>query len=241
MDAIQLHFANLLKDHGFLLTEEQAAQFEIYFQQLVEWNEKINLTAITEREQVYIKHFYDSLSLAFFVDLKKVTSLADIGSGAGFPSLPLKIMFPHLRITIVDSLNKRIIFLKQLVEKLNLSHVNCVHGRAEDMSRLPDYRDRFDLVTARAVAKLSVLNEFCLPFVKKGGLFVAMKGSDVSDEIVEATYSLSELRGRIKQSNRLELPLEQSIRHLIQIEKFNGTPFKYPRKAGLPLKSPLVR
>jgi 16S rRNA (guanine527-N7)-methyltransferase len=241
MDAIQLNFAELLKEHGFGLSDEQGNLFDIYYRELVEWNEKINLTAITEKEQVYIKHFYDSLSLAFFVDLTHVHTLADIGSGAGFPSIPLKIMFPHLKVTIVDSLNKRILFLKQLIEKLSLNNVNCVHGRAEDVSRIPVFRDQFDLVTARAVAKLSVLNEFCLPFVKKGGFFVAMKGSDVSDETEEAVYSLKELKGRIIESNRMELPIEQSVRHLIRIEKVGSTPDKYPRKAGLPLKSPLIK
>jgi 16S rRNA (guanine527-N7)-methyltransferase len=241
MDAIQLNFAELLKEHRFELSDEQVNLFDIYYRELVEWNEKINLTAITEKEQVYIKHFYDSLSLAFFVDLTQVHTLADIGSGAGFPSIPLKIMFPHLKVTIVDSLNKRILFLKQLIEKLSLSNVNCVHGRAEDVSRIPVFRDQFDLVTARAVAKLSVLNEFCLPFVKKGGFFVAMKGSDVRDETEEAAYSLKELNSRIIESNRMELPIEQSVRHLIRIEKVGPTPVKYPRKAGLPLKSPLIK
>jgi 16S rRNA (guanine527-N7)-methyltransferase len=149
-------------------------------------------------------------------------------------------MFPHLQVTIVDSLNKRILFLNQLTEKLNLNQLTCVHGRAEDVSRMPSFRDQFDLVTARAVAKLSVLNEFCLPFVKKGGFFVAMKGSDVSDESKEAAYSLKELNGRIINSQRMELPIEQSVRHLIRIEKIGPTPGKYPRKAGLPLKNPLV-
>jgi 16S rRNA (guanine527-N7)-methyltransferase len=241
MDVIQRDFANLLKERGIELTDMQAAQFEIYFNELVEWNGKMNLTAITEREQVYIKHFYDSLSLAFYVDLQKTATMADIGSGAGFPSVPLKIMFPHLKVTIVDSLNKRIIFLKQLVEKLELSDIHCVHGRAEDISRLQRYRDQFDLVTARAVANLSVLNEFCLPFVRKGGIFVAMKGSDVNEEVTKAAYSLHELKGEIKQVDRMQLPLDQSTRHLIQIEKLNTTPAKYPRKAGLPLKTPLMK
>ncbi|SEC30818.1 16S rRNA (guanine(527)-N(7))-methyltransferase RsmG [Paenibacillus sp. GP183] len=241
MDAIQLNFKNLLKEQGLELSDEQAGLFDIYYQELIVWNEKINLTAITEKEQVYIKHFYDSLSLAFFVDLTQVRTLADIGSGAGFPSIPLKIMFPHLQVTIVDSLNKRILFLNQLTEKLNLNQLTCVHGRAEDVSRMPSFRDQFDLVTARAVAKLSVLNEFCLPFVKKGGFFVAMKGSDVSDESKEAAYSLKELNGRIIDSHRMELPIEQSVRHLIRIEKIGPTPGKYPRKAGLPLKNPLAK
>jgi 16S rRNA (guanine527-N7)-methyltransferase len=241
MDAIQLNFMNLLNEHGFKLSDEQANLFDIYYRELVEWNENINLTAITEKEQVYFKHFYDSLSLAFFVDFNSVHTLADIGSGAGFPSIPLKIMFPHLKVTIVDSLNKRIKFLDQLIEKLDLTDVNCVHGRAEDVSRIPAFRDQFDLVTARAVAKLSVLNELCLPFVKRGGFFVAMKGSAVNDEMVEAVHSLKELKGQIVNCQRFELPIDQSVRHLIRIEKVGSTPGKYPRKAGLPMKSPLVK
>jgi len=241
MDAIQQQFVQLLQQHNIQLTPNQLDQFELYYKTLVEWNEKINLTGITEREQVYMKHFYDSLSLAFFYPIAEVTSLADIGSGAGFPSVPLKIVFPHLQVTIVDSLNKRITFLRELVSLLGLSGVDCVHGRAEDISRMPAFRDHFDLVTARAVARLSVLNEFCLPFVKKGGAFVAMKGSEIEEEANEASYSLSELKARLVQVDRMSLPIEGSVRHFVRIEKLANTPGKYPRKAGTPLKSPLIK
>lgn len=241
MDDIQKSFVELLTKQGISLNDKQLDQFEVYYQELIEWNEKINLTAITEREQVYIKHFYDSLSLSFYLDLPTVYCMADIGSGAGFPSIPLKIAFPHLQVTIVDSLNKRITFLKQLAAKLGLDSVECVHGRAEDTARLPEYRDHFDLVTARAVAKLSVLNEFCLPFVKKGGFFIAMKGSEVDAEVAEASYSLSELKGKIGKIDRMELPYDHSLRHFIHIHKINPTPAKYPRKAGTPLKAPLIQ
>ncbi|NEW07272.1 16S rRNA (guanine(527)-N(7))-methyltransferase RsmG [Paenibacillus sp. SYP-B3998] len=241
MDDIQNNFVKLLKENNIALSIEQLNQFELYYKTLVEWNEKMNLTAITEREQVYMKHFYDSLSLSFYFPMGQVSSLADIGSGAGFPSIPLKIAFPHLRITIVDSLNKRILFLRELVSSLGLKDTECVHGRAEDISRLSTYRDSFDLVTARAVARLSVLNEFCLPFAKKGGAFIAMKGSEIDEELVESSYSLSELRGKLIKVNRMQLPIEDSIRHFVQIEKVAPTPAKYPRKAGLPLKSPLVK
>jgi 16S rRNA (guanine527-N7)-methyltransferase len=241
MDFIQQEFIKLLQEQDISLTAVQLAKFELYYHELVEWNEKMNLTAITERDQVYIKHFYDSLSLAFFCDLNAIETLADIGSGAGFPSIPLKIVFPHLRITIVDSLNKRITFLKQLVDKLGLERIDCVHGRAEDIGRLPNYRDQFDLVTARAVARLSVLNEFCLPFVRKGGLFIAMKGSEIEGELLESAYSLAELRGSITQKERMELPFDQSVRHIVRIEKKGLTPAKYPRKAGTPIKDPLLK
>ncbi|MFD0698491.1 16S rRNA (guanine(527)-N(7))-methyltransferase RsmG [Paenibacillus sp. GCM10027628] len=241
MDAIQQQFVQLLQEHDLTLTPQQLDQFEQYYKTLVEWNEKMNLTAITEREQVYMKHFYDSLSLSFYYPMGQVSSIADIGSGAGFPSIPLKIAFPNIQVTIVDSLNKRILFLRELVSLLGLKDTECVHGRAEDISRMPAYRDQFDLVTARAVARLSVLNEFCLPFVKKGGTFMAMKGSEIEEEMTEASYSLSELKGKIVKVDRMQLPVEESVRHFVRIEKTATTPGKYPRKAGIPLKSPLVK
>ncbi|MFC5450639.1 16S rRNA (guanine(527)-N(7))-methyltransferase RsmG [Paenibacillus aestuarii] len=241
MDAIQQQFVQLLQQHNIQLTSDQLEQFELYYKTLVEWNEKMNLTAITEREQVYMKHFYDSLSLSFYFPIGEASLLADIGSGAGFPSVPLKIAFPHLQVTIIDSLNKRISFLRELVSQLGLNGVECVHGRAEDISRMPAYRDHFDLVTARAVARLTVLNEFCLPFVKKGGTFVAMKGSEIEEELKEASFSLSELKARLVQVDRMSLPIEDSVRHFVRIEKLANTPGKYPRKAGTPLKNPLIK
>lgn len=239
MDEIQQQFTDLLAKENISLSAQQLEQFEQYYMTLVEWNEKMNLTGITERGQVYLKHFYDSLSVAFNFDMGKAVSIADIGSGAGFPSIPLKIAFPHLQVTIVDSLNKRILFLKEIVSALRLSNVDCVHGRAEDIARLPKYRDQFDLVTARAVARLQVLNEFCLPFVKSGGTFIAMKGSEVEEEIQAAAFSLIELKGKITQVFRMVLPIEESVRHFVEIKKTAPTPAKYPRKAGLPLKEPL--
>jgi 16S rRNA (guanine527-N7)-methyltransferase len=239
MDRIQTAFAESLKPHGISLSEQQLQQYETYFNELVAWNEKMNLTGITEREQVYIKHFYDSLSVSFFVPMQERKSIADIGSGAGFPSIPLKIAFPHLKVTIVDSLNKRIQFLNHLCAALGLSDVACIHGRAEDIARMPAHRDRYEVVTARAVARLSVLNEFCLPFAAVGGNFVAMKGSDVTDEV--NGYSLKELWGKHVHTYRFELPDEEhSTRHVVLIQKTAPTPRKYPRKAGVPLKQPLV-
>ena len=240
-DLIQEQFVSHLQPHRLSFSDEQLQQFETYYRLLVEWNEKINLTAITERDQVYLKHFYDSLSLAFYVDMENVETMADIGSGAGFPSIPLKIAFPHLKVTIVDSLNKRIVFLNELVKELGLKDVTCVHARAEDAARLQQHRDQYDLVTARAVARLSVLNEFCLPFVKVGGLFVAMKAADAEEELKEAAFSIGLLKGQLKQVDGLELPVEKSVRHFIQISKIAPTPGKYPRKAGVPLKQPLVK
>ncbi|OXM84525.1 16S rRNA (guanine(527)-N(7))-methyltransferase RsmG [Paenibacillus rigui] len=241
MDSIQTQFVGWCKEQHIDLTAHQLDQFETYYKELVEWNEKMNLTGITEREQVYVKHFYDSLSVSFFTSMSDKQNIADIGSGAGFPSIPLKIAFPHLKVTIVDSLNKRIQFLNHLSERLGLNDVSCIHGRAEDVARIYKHRDQYDLVTARAVARLAVLNEFCLPFCKVNGQFIAMKGNEPAEEIKEAAYSLKQLKGVILHTNRFVLPdSEASVRHLVMIGKQSATPSKYPRKAGTPLKSPLV-
>jgi 16S rRNA (guanine527-N7)-methyltransferase len=233
-------FIEALELKGIQLSTAQLEQFDLYYQLLVEWNEKMNLTAITEKSQVYLKHFYDSISLSFFIPMSDILTMADIGSGAGFPSIPLKIVYPHLKVTIVDSLNKRVQFLNHVAGELGLQETNQVHARAEDAGRDSAYRDSYDLVTARAVARLSVLSEFCLPFVRVGGTFAAMKGSDAKEEIVEAAYALRELKGQLIADHPFELPFEQSSRHVILVEKTGKTPAKYPRKAGLPLKQPLL-
>jgi len=240
MEHTAAQFTERLQEKGITLQPVQLEQFERYYQELVTWNEKMNLTGITEREQVYTKHFYDSISLAFHLDFSSIQSLADIGSGAGFPGIPLKICFPHIKLTIVDSLSKRISFLQHLCNELKLSDVQLIHGRAEDIARQPAHRDAYDLVTARAVARLSLLNEFCLPFAKKNGLFAAMKGSDPAEELAEAQYSLKELRGSYEKVESFSLPVEESARHIIFIRKSGATPAKYPRKAGIPAKAPLV-
>ncbi|MDP5276074.1 16S rRNA (guanine(527)-N(7))-methyltransferase RsmG [Chengkuizengella axinellae] len=232
------HFSLLLNNKSIKISSIQWEMLEIYFETLVEWNKKMNLTAITDKEQVFIKHFYDSISLSFYQSISDIESIADIGSGAGFPSIPLKIMFPHLKVTIIDSLKKRIHFLEHLTNELKLSNVSCVHGRAEELGRKPQYRDQFDLVTARAVARLNVLNEYCLPFVKKSGFFVAMKGVNPTDEVNEAKYSLIELKGSLSNVVSCQLP-DLSDRNFIFIQKTDHTPKKYPRKAGTPLKKPL--
>ncbi|MFD1775499.1 16S rRNA (guanine(527)-N(7))-methyltransferase RsmG [Paenibacillus rhizophilus] len=239
MDPIQDQFVRRLEERGIVLSS-QLDQFESYYRELVSWNEKMNLTGITEREQVYTKHFYDSLSLAFFVDMLAVDRMADIGSGAGFPGIPLKIAFPHLKLTIVDSLSKRISFLQHVCDELKLEGVELIHGRAEDIARQPSNRDSYDLVTARAVARMALLNEFCLPFVRKDGLFAAMKGSDPAEELSESKLSLKELRGQLEKVESFSLPIEDSARHIILIRKTGSTPAKYPRKAGIPAKTPLV-
>jgi 16S rRNA (guanine527-N7)-methyltransferase len=233
-------FGKLLAERNLQLTPERSEQFETYFRLLVEWNERMNLTAITEREAVYEKHFYDSLTPAFHLDFGGIGRMADIGSGAGFPSLPLKILFPHLKVLIVDSLGKRIRFLEHLAAALGLSGVTCLHARAEDAGRMPEHRDGYDLVTARAVARMNVLLEFCLPFARPDGLFAAMKGSDPAGEIEEAKRALSELGGRLEAVHALRLPFEQAGRHIVLIRKTGRTPAKYPRKAGMPARQPIV-
>lgn len=240
MDSTQKWLRQQAEGIGIPLSERQLDQFETYYRLLVEWNEKMNLTGITEHEAVYEKHFYDSLTVSLAADLKGADSLADIGSGAGFPGIPLKIAFPHLQVTIVDSLAKRIRFLEEVAAQLQLDGVACVHGRAEDIARLPEHRDRYAVATARAVARLAGLNELCLPFVRPGGSFVAMKGSDLTDELEESRFSLQKLNAQLEEVKRLELPIERSERHLVALRKNGPTPKAYPRKAGIPLKTPLL-
>lgn len=239
-DRVAAMFAEWLKPHGIALSDAQLAQFETYGRELAEWNEKMNLTAIKEREQVYVKHFYDSVSLSFFVPMAEVGCVADIGTGAGFPGIPLKIVFPHLKLVLVDSLAKRVRFLEHVVGRLGLSGVACCHARAEDAARDPGLRDAFDLVTARAVARLPVLAELCLPFAAPGGRFVAMKGPDAEEEVRESARSLRELGGELVKVHRLVLPVERAERLLIEIRKKRPTPAAYPRKAGIPARQPLV-
>ena len=240
-DLIRDHFAQQVEKLGIALSEHQLQQFETYYALLVEWNEKMNLTGITEREAVYEKHFYDSLTLAQVVSFSEQNSLADIGSGAGFPSIPLAIAFPHLKVTIIDALAKRIGFLNEVTTRLGLTKVEALHSRAEDAARKREYRDQYDVVTARAVARLAVLNEFCLPYVRPGGLFIAMKGTDIGAEVDEARYSLAKLNGKMLDVKRLMLPSEGADRHLVVCVKKDPTPAAYPRKSGIPIKTPLIK
>lgn len=238
-DVVLDQFVEWTTNQGLVLTQGQLEQFELYFKELVDWNERMNLTAITERSQVYLKHFYDSLTLSFHLDLSQVATMADIGAGAGFPSIPLKIAYPHLKLTIVDSLNKRIHFLNHLAEKLQLHGVQAIHGRAEEAGRKKELRDQFDLVTARAVARLSVLNELCLPFVRPSGIFAAMKSAQTADELQEAKRSIELLKGKLEKVHTFTLPVEEAERNIVVLRKTEATPAKYPRKPGTPAKEPL--
>lgn len=232
-------FRAALLEKGIELTDEQMKQFAIYFKTLVEWNEKVNLTAITDEEEVYLKHFYDSITPGFHHDFNQEISLCDIGAGAGFPSVPLKICFPEINITIVDSLQKRIVFLNHLATELGLEGVSFYHDRAENFGKNVKFRETFDIVTARAVARMSVLSELCLPLVKKNGVFIALKGSQAEDELEVAKNAIELFGGAAIREETFMLPKEESERTIFWIEKKRKTPKKYPRKAGLPNKSPI--
>ncbi|UUX33088.1 16S rRNA (guanine(527)-N(7))-methyltransferase RsmG [Fundicoccus culcitae] len=234
-------FIQALAEQGIELTEQQLTQFEDYYRLLVEWNQKINLTAITDKEEVYLKHFYDSLMMLWLNPLDNYQiKLCDVGSGAGFPSIPLKIVKPELDVTIIDSLNKRINFLNLLVAELGLTGVQAIHARAEEAGQDPLYRAQFDVTTARAVAPLNVLCEFCLPLTKKGGYFLAMKGQKANQEVAEAQKAITTLGAKIEGQKDAQLPGEESDRSIVIIKKTLDTPNKYPRKAGKPLKQPII-
>lgn len=239
-------FTNRLSSMGITLTKRQLCQFYDYYVLLVEWNEKINLTAITEFEDVFIKHFIDSLSFvkAFssFEDMSKCLSdksLCDVGTGAGFPGIPLKILIPELKVTLFDSLDKRIKFLNCVIDKLELNDICAIHGRVEDLAHNEIYREQFDYAVARAVAALPVLSEYCLPFVKVQGYFVAFKSDKAFDEIDSSQKAISVLGGEIVSTKEFTLPDTDLSRVLISIEKKLSCSKKYPRKAGTPSKSPL--
>lgn len=232
-------FQEKLEEKGISLSSEQMSQFEAYFQTLVEWNQKMNLTAITDKSEVYLKHFYDSISAAFYFDFKRPLQICDVGAGAGFPSIPIKIAFPELQVTIVDSLNKRIHFLEHLAKELSLQNVRFIHERAEIFGQKSEYRETYDVVTARAVARLSVLSELCLPLVKVGGSFIAMKASNANEEIDAGRKAITVLGGKINEIHSFTLPIEESERNMVIINKEKTTPKKYPRKPGIPNKTPI--
>lgn len=225
----------LLNEIGFTLTAEQEKAFNLYCDFLLEYNKITNLTAITDRDEVFVKHFYDSILLAKSIDLTKINNLCDVGSGAGFPSIPLKIMYPHLDIIIIDSLDKRIQFLTQLCQKLSLTDVTLIHARAEECDVL---RESFDLVTARAVARQNILNELCIPLVKVNGYFVSMKGKNALEELKEGN-SLAILNGKIIKENEYTLPMDDAKRFIIVIKHFARCPIKYPRTFASIKKRPL--
>ena len=231
---------------GIELTKRQVCQFCDYYSLLVEWNGKMNLTSITEWDEVVLKHFADSLSVIFlfkdFDDLNdhfSCKTLADVGTGAGFPGIPLKIVFPDLKVTLMDSLDKRVKFLREVCDKLELEDISCVHGRVEDLARMAEYREAFDFATARAVASLPVLSEYCLPFVKENGIFIAYKSEKAEEELKSSENALSVLKGKVTDKRTFVLPDSDLSRTILFINKCGKLSNKYPRKAGTPSKQPL--
>ena len=229
----------VMEEYGLNATESQLEAFNRYYELLIEWNEKINLTAITAPKEVAIKHIVDSLSCYRAELFKDGASLVDVGTGAGFPGLPLKIFCPSLKLTLLDSLNKRIKFLQLVVDELGLKDVEAVHARSEEAARNKKYREQFDLATARAVARLPIICEYCLPFVKPGGTFIALKGRQYEEEALEAQKAVKVLGGEITATLPVKLPEIEDKRAVIYIKKIKPTPKTYPRKAGTPERNPI--
>lgn len=221
------------------LSEKQLQQFLSYYEMLIEKNKVMNLTAITEKEEVIDKHFIDSISFNKAMDVTRPLKILDLGTGAGFPGIPLKIAYPNLEITLLDSLNKRIKFLDEVIEALGLEGISTIHGRAEDYAKQASYREQFDICVSRAVANLATLSEYCLPYVKEGGCFISYKSGSVEEELEQSKKAIFELGGKVKEVIAFTLPETDIERTFVVIEKVRKTPKKYPRKAGLPSKEPI--
>ena len=232
-------FERGLFELGIKLSEEQKTQFLQYYELLVEWNSFMNLTAITEFDQVITKHFLDSLSLVKVCDVAQAGRILDVGTGAGFPGIPLKIAFPEVEVVLLDSLNKRGKFLNEVIGQLGLSKITAIHGRAEDFARQKEYREQFDLVVSRAVANLSSLSEYCLPYVKVGGYFVALKGPGAQEEIAESKNAIATMGGKVEKVMQFCLP-ENSTRTIVVIRKISQTPTSFPRTAAKMAKKPIL-
>ena len=220
-----------------MLNEEQKGNFFKYMELLIEWNQKINLTAITEPKDIILKHFVDSLTIKKYI--KEKSKIIDVGTGAGFPGIPLKIVDPNIEVTLLDSLNKRIIFLNEVIKEINLKNIEAIHGRIEEVGKNKKYREKFDVVTSRAVSNLNVLAEYMLPLTKIGGICICMKGAEVEEEIEKSKNAIKLLGGKIEKVDTFELPGENIKRNIVIIKKEKNTPTKYPRKPGTPSKTPL--
>ena len=233
-------FEQGLQELGISLEQSQIDAFMRYYELLIEWNSFMNLTAIIEFKEVCIKHFLDSLSLIKVMDCYQSLTLIDIGTGAGFPGIPLKIAFPELKITLLDSLGKRVKFLNEVINQLGLKDIEAIHGRAEDFAKPSELREAFDVCVSRAVANLATLSEYCLPYVKVGGSFISYKSEKITEERQLAEKAITILGGQIDSQNEFMLPFSDIYRNLFVIKKLKQTPKKYPRKAGLPSKEPLA-
>ena len=228
-----------LGELGIKQDQNQLERFHKFYQLLIEWNKVMNLTGITEYEDVVEKHFVDSLSIIKAIDLSGIHTVIDVGTGAGFPGIPLKIAFPHLRVVLLDSLNKRIKFLDEVISQLGLTEIRTIHGRAEEYARKEEYREQFDLCVSRAVANLSTLSEYCLPYIQVGGMFIPYKSGEIDDEVEQSKKAVRILGGNIKEVMKFELPGTDIHRSFVLIHKEQHTQKKYPRKAGIPAKEPL--
>lgn len=228
-----------VKELSIVLNDKQIQKFEQYYNILVEWNKVMNLTAITEYEEVVEKHFLDSLTIVYAINMEKIETLIDVGTGAGFPGIPLKIAFPHLKVTLLDSLNKRIKFLNEVIDLLELNDIKAIHGRAEDYAKQSEYREQYDICVSRAVANLATLSEYCLPYVKMDGLFVPYKSGEIDEELKSSEKAVSILGGKVEEVVKFQLPGTDIGRSFVKIHKIKETKKKYPRKAGMPTKEPL--
>lgn len=233
---------NKFNEINIKLSDIQVDKFLLFYDLLINWNKKLNLTAITDYEEVIIKHYIDSLSIVNALDFDddNNNNLIDIGTGAGFPSIPLKILFPDLNMVLLDSLNKRVSYLNEVISQLQLNNIQVIHGRAEDIGKIENYREQFDICVSRAVANLSTLSEYCIPFVKLNGKFIAYKSSKIDDEIKSSKKAINLLGGKINNIYKFILPTTDFERSFVIIDKVKNTPMEYPRKAGKPNKQPIV-
>ena len=232
-------FNNQLKKLDIYLSEKQKWQFKKYYELLTEWNKVMNLTGIIDYDEVNEKHFVDSLAIVKSIELKKVNEMIDIGTGAGFPGIPLKIVFPQMHVVLLDSLNKRVKFLNMVIEEIGLQNIDTLHGRAEDYARQEKYRERFDLCVSRAVANLSTLCEYCIPYLRIGGIFISYKSGNIEEELRNSSRAIKVLGGEVEKNIIFQLPETDISRSFIKIKKRESTKKEYPRKAGIPAKEPM--
>lgn len=232
-------FESQLNELEIELNDVQKQQFHKYYELLTEWNKVMNLTGITEYDEVNEKHFVDSLAIVKAVDLNDVNTVIDIGTGAGFPGIPLKIVFPHLHVVLLDSLNKRVKFLDAVLEELGLQDISTLHGRAEDYARKEEYREKFDLCVSRAVANLATLSEYCIPYIRVGGIFISYKSGNIEEELNASKRAVTVLGGSLEDTVKFQLPGTEIGRAFVKVRKKKSTAKKYPRKAGMPGKEPI--